>query len=90
MKITFNKFRQIFWMVVALLFIALLFLNLWTNLFYFYSYSHKGEGVAIVYRINKITGTTKMKFIGTAIIDKVTPSWLKTTPPDEKNKKEEK
>ena len=89
MKITFNKFRQIFWMVVALLFIALLFLNLWTNLFYFYSYSHKAEGVAMVYRINKITGTTEMKGIGTIFIDKVTPSWIKTTAPDEKNLKEE-
>ena len=55
MRISFDKFRQIFWMVISLIFLLLFCVYIMTNL-----YSYKIEnvrGVQVITRINKITGS---------------------------------
>ena len=61
MKITYNKFRQIFWMVIALISVILFFAYIMTNL-YFYKTKFVGEG-EIITRTNKITGKKTYKVL---------------------------
>ena len=59
MKVTLDKFRQIFWMVIALIFVMLFFAYIMTNL-YFYK-TDSARGVEITTRTNKITGKRTYK-----------------------------
>ena len=63
MKVTLDKFRQIFWMAIALIFAMLFFAYIMTNL-YFYK-TDSASGADLITRTNKITGKRTYKVITT-------------------------
>lgn len=61
MRISFDKFRQIFWMIIALIFVSILFVYVISNI-----YEYKTENTRLgklITRTNKITGKTTYKAV---------------------------
>lgn len=73
MKFTFDRFRQIFWMVTSVTFLVLLFFFLFNNSSYIIRQEYKG--ITFLYKVNKFTGKIKINCLRSDI-ELISGKWV--------------
>lgn len=73
MKLTFDRFKHIFWMVTAVTFLVLLFFFLFNNSSYIIQEKYKG--ITFLYKVNKFTGKIKINCLRSDI-ELISGKWV--------------